>query len=166
MRGGAPVAGGEAGKASLGKAPFSYRRDASIPSFDDSGPVVFMDGTCALCSRTARIIARLDKRQEFRICPVQTPLGQAILGHYGLDAADPNSWLYLEDGRAHTSMEAVIRAGMRLGGWGRIVAALRVLPRPMRDWLYRRIARNRYRFFGHTDICALPDPALRRRLIG
>lgn len=150
----------------VARARFSYRDDPAVPGFDDGGPVVFMDGTCVLCSRTARIIAKLDKRQDFRICPVQSPLGQAILGHYGLDAADPDSWLYIEDGRAYTSMEAVIRAGMRLGGWGRSLAALRLLPRPLRDWLYRRIARNRYRLFGHTDICSLPDPALRRRLIG
>jgi predicted DCC family thiol-disulfide oxidoreductase YuxK len=163
--GGACV-GGETSMSPAARAQFSYRGDPSVPAFDDGGPVLFMDGTCALCSRTARIIAKLDKRQDFRICPVQSPLGQAILGHYGLDAADPDSWLYLEDGRAYTSMEAVIRAGLRLGGWGRSVAVLRLLPRPLRDWLYRRIARNRYRLFGHTDICALPDPALRRRLIG
>jgi predicted DCC family thiol-disulfide oxidoreductase YuxK len=158
--------GGEHGMNPAARAQFSYRGDPSVPGFDDRGPVVFMDGTCVLCSRTARIIAKLDKRQDFRICPVQTPLGQAVLRHYGLDAADPDSWLYLEDGRAYTSMDAVIRAGLRLGGWGRTVAALKALPRPARDWLYQRIARNRYRFFGHTDICALPDPALRRRLIG
>jgi predicted DCC family thiol-disulfide oxidoreductase YuxK len=166
MRGGAPHSDAGRIKDPAAQAQFSYRGDTSVPGFDDGGPVVFMDGTCVLCSRTARIIARLDKRQEFRICPVQTPLGHAILGHYGLDAADPDSWLYLEDGRAYTSMDAVIRAGMRLGGWGRLVAVLRLLPRPVRHWLYRRIARNRYRLFGHTDICALHDPALRRRLIG
>jgi predicted DCC family thiol-disulfide oxidoreductase YuxK len=42
---------------------------------------------------------------------------------------------------------------------------LRLLPRPAQDWLYRRLARNRYRLFGRTDICALPDPELRARLM-
>jgi predicted DCC family thiol-disulfide oxidoreductase YuxK len=41
---------------------------------------------------------------------------------------------------------------------------MRVLPRPAREWIYRRIARNRFRF-GTTDMCALPDPQLTRRLM-
>jgi predicted DCC family thiol-disulfide oxidoreductase YuxK len=41
---------------------------------------------------------------------------------------------------------------------------LRILPRGVREWLYRRIARNRYRF-GRYDMCATPDPGLRRRLM-
>jgi predicted DCC family thiol-disulfide oxidoreductase YuxK len=59
----------------------------------------------------------------------------------------------------------MILAGARLGGPGWVLQPLRLLPRPAQDWLYRRLARNRYRLFGRTDICALPDPELRARLI-
>ena len=146
--------------------PYSYRGDDRVPRFDDSGPVVFMDGNCVLCTRTARMIGKLDRAGEFRICPVQTALGKAVLTHYGLDTDDPDSWLYLAEGRAYTSMDAIIRAGTRLGGLGHAVRAFQILPRGARNWLYRRIARNRYAMFGRTDMCAMPDPALRRRLIG
>ena len=61
-------------------------------------------------------------------------------------------------------MEAIIRIGARLGGPGRLLGFMRVLPRPAREWLYRRIAHNRYRF-GRTDMCTLPDAALRARLL-
>jgi len=145
---------------------FSYRTDAAVPSFDDSGPVAFMDGECALCTRGARIIAKLDRRQEFKICTTQSALGQAVLRHYGLDPADPDSWLYLQDGKAYSSMDAIIHAGKRLGGWGNSVRAISIWPRPVRNWLYRRIARNRYAMLGRTDMCAVPDPDLRRRLLG
>jgi predicted DCC family thiol-disulfide oxidoreductase YuxK len=147
------------------RAPYSYRAETIVPPFDDSGPIVFMDGECALCSRTARLIARRDQREEFRICPVQSELGRAILQHYGLDAGNPESWVYLADGKAYASLEAVIEAGTRLGGWARLTQALLILPRPARDWLYRRIARNRYAAFGRKQMCAIPDPALRRRLL-
>jgi predicted DCC family thiol-disulfide oxidoreductase YuxK len=82
----------------------------------------------------------------------------------GLEPEDPETWLYLEDGRAWTGMEAIMRIGARVGGPGRLLGALRVIPRPAREWLYRRIARNRY-WFGRTDMCALPDPGLRARLL-
>lgn len=143
---------------------YSFREDSNIPPFDDSRALVVMDGECALCSRGARMIAARDNRDEFRITTAQSPLGQALLRHYGLNPEDPESWLYLTDGRAYHSLDAIIRVGRRLGGPMRLWAVFAPFPRGMQDWLYRRIARNRYRF-GRAEMCALPDPALRARLI-
>ncbi len=151
--------------AMLNREAYSYRADSAVPPFDDSRPVVFMDGGCALCTGMARLIARLDRKGEFRICPVQSKLGRAILTHYGLDADNPESWLYLAGGHAYASLEAVICAGRRLGGTGRWLTIFSVLPKPAQDWLYRRIVRNRYAIFGRRDMCATPDPDLARRLL-
>lgn len=145
--------------------PYSYRADPRVPAFDDSRPVTFMDGQCVLCSFGARLIARYDKAGQFRICRVQTPLGQSMLEHYGLKIDDPESWLLLVDGKAYTSLEAMIRAGRIVGGVGLLLQPLRLIPRPVQDWAYRRIARNRYAWFGQGDMCAIPDPALRARLM-
>ena len=149
----------------LPQRPYSYRDDPAVPAFDDSRPIAFVDGQCALCTTGARLIARFDRKQEFRICRVQAPLGRAVLRHYGLDPDDAESWLYLIEGRAYTSLDGVIRAGTRIGGAGRLLQVFRLLPRSAQDWLYRRIARNRYRLFGYTDLCAVPDAALRARLM-
>lgn len=147
------------------RAPYAYRDDPAVPAFDDAGPVALVDGDCALCTTGARLIARYDRVGEFRICPTRSPTGAAILRHFGLDPDDPDSWLYLADGEAWTSLDAIIRASRRLGGPGLLLQPLRIAPRPLRDWLYRRVARNRYRLFGRKDMCAVPDPALRARLI-
>lgn len=148
----------------IAREPWSWRADPAVPAFADSGPVAVMDGDCALCARGARIIARLDRQGAFRIAATRSRTGLALVRHFGLDPDDPETWLYLEEGRAHSGMEAIIRIGARLGGVGRLAGAMRVLPGPAREWLYRRIARNRHRF-GTADLCALPDPALRARLI-
>jgi predicted DCC family thiol-disulfide oxidoreductase YuxK len=144
---------------------YSYRQDNAVPAFEDAGPIVFMDGDCALCTRGARLIARLDHAGEFRISPIQAVLGQSILHHYGIAPDNPESWLYLVDGRAYTSLDAIVRAGARMGGWGRLVSPFGLLPRALQDWLYRRVARNRYALFGRTDMCAVADPRLRKRLM-
>lgn len=143
----------------------SYRTDPDVPPFDDSHPITVMDGECALCTFGARLIARFDKSGEFKICRAQTALGQSLLRHYGLSPSDPESWLYIVDGRAFTSLEAMIQAGRRVGGWGWLLQLLRFLPRVLQDYLYRKLARNRYRLFGRTNMCDIPDPALRARLI-
>lgn len=144
---------------------YTYRDDAAVPDLPDRDPIAFMDGNCVLCTFGARLIARHDHSGRIRICPIQSPAGRAVLRHYGLEPEDPDSWLFLIDGQAHTSFHAMIRAGAFMGGIGWLLQPLRLLPRPLSDWLYRRIARNRYSMLGETDMCAVPDPALRARLI-
>jgi predicted DCC family thiol-disulfide oxidoreductase YuxK len=144
---------------------YSFRGDPSVPDFDDGFPIAVMDADCALCSWGARMIHRLDRKETTRIAPVQSPLGHALMRHYGVDPSDPATWLFIDEGRAHVDFDAVIHAGRRFGGWGRMTSVLRLLPRPARDRLYRLIARNRYRLFGRGELCALPDPAFQRRLL-
>lgn len=145
--------------------PYSFRADPAVPAFDDSAPLAVMDGECAICSWGARMIHRLDRSETVRICPIQSPLGAALLRHYGLAPEDPASWLFIDRGVAHADFEAVLHAGRRFGGAARLVGVLRVFPKPLRDWLYQRLARNRYALFGRADLCALPDPGLRKRLL-
>lgn len=145
--------------------PYSFRTDPAVPQFDDSAPLAVMDGECAICSWGARMIHRLDRSGTVRISPVQSPLGAALLRHYGLDPADPASWLFIDQGVAHADFEAVLHVGRRFGGMARLVGILRILPRPWRDWLYRRLARNRYALFGRGDLCAVPDPGLLKRIL-
>ena len=149
----------------IARRAYSYRDDPAVPAFDDDGPIAFIDGECVLCGFSARMIARFDRRQEFRICPVQSETGGAVMRHYGLDPGDPETWLYLDGGRAYHSLDGIIRASARLGPIGWLLQPLRLAPRPLQDWLYRRVARNRYRLFGRTDVCAMPDPKLRARLM-
>ncbi|KUF10509.1 thiol-disulfide oxidoreductase DCC family protein [Pseudoponticoccus marisrubri] len=146
--------------------PFSWQQDPAVPEFDDARMLVIMDGDCALCSATARRIARLDRRDEVRIATIQSDLGRALATHLGLDPDDPDTWILLSDGRAFGGFDAVLRLFPRLSRRWQSLRLLSVVPAPLRDALYARIARNRYRLWGRADMCALPDPELRRRLIG
>jgi predicted DCC family thiol-disulfide oxidoreductase YuxK len=143
----------------------SYRDAPEIPAFSDEGPVCVMDANCALCARGAMWIAHNDHQGAFRIIPLQSDLGAALMRHYGLDPEDPNSWLFLEDGCAYSSLEALARVGRRLGGIWRSLSVVLILPRPVRNVLYRFVARNRYRWFGTANLCFVPDPEVQKRLI-
>lgn len=147
------------------RAAYSYRQDPDVPDFDDSGLLTVMDAQCSLCARGARWIARNDSAEQFKIIPLPSPLGTALMIHYGLDPDDPVSWLYLKDGKAYASMDAVIRVGHALGGMWKGFAVLRILPRRLQDSLYGLLARNRYRFGTSVTLCDLPDPDVRKRIL-
>lgn len=150
----------------LSKRPqFSYLKDSTVPAFEGGNVFAVMDAHCALCARGATWIARNDTRKEFTIIPVQSATGHALLHHYGLDPDDPTSWLYVEDGVAFCSMDGLMCAGFRLGGIYKLLSIMRVLPKFVQDFLYRFVARNRYKVFGSADMCALPDPEVQKRLL-
>lgn len=145
--------------------PYSYLNDGLVPAFSAGAVFAVMDAQCALCARGASWIARHDRAQEFTIVPLQSAVGGALMRHYGLDPLDPTSWLYVEHGQAFSSLDALIRVGHRLGGIWKGFGALQILPESVRDFLYRTVARNRYRIFGRTDLCAMPDTEVQKRLL-
>lgn len=128
--------------------------------------IAVMDGTCALCAFGARMVHRLDRSATIRIAPIQGQTGSHLMIENNLDPLDPESWLLIEgDGRVSRDLEALIRLGQITGGWGWLLTWLRVFPKAARDWLYARVARNRYRMFGRTEMCEIPDAGLRARLL-
>lgn len=137
---------------------FSYRNDPDVPLFSDDRPVIVFDGKCVLCSGFARFILRWDRARRFRLLAAQTPLGQALYRHYGLDPVDYETNILIEDGRVWLKSEASIRIFERLGLPWSLVAAGRLLPLSARDRAYTCVARNRLRWFGSRETCYLPRP--------
>ena len=111
-----------------------------------------------------REIAR-DAGKRFRFTSAQGPLGQALYSDLGLDTANFETNLLVVDGVVYGKLRGLIEILMRLGGIWRTAAVLRVLPARLGDWLYDRVATNRYRLFGVRETCWLPSPDLADRVI-
>src|SRR3546814_3200405 len=73
------------------------------------------------------------------------------------------SFLRLDASRARTDSDAIIAVLIRLGGAWRAAHLLRMVPRRLRDPLYRHLARSRYRWFGRREACYVPPAAERAR---
>lgn len=146
--------------------PFGWRSNPAVPAFSDAGSLILFDGVCVLCSGFARFVAERDRSGRFRFVAAQSGLGQALLRHYDLNPADPETNLLITDGRAYAKLEAVAGVLHHLGWTWRLAANLIVLPpATLRDWLYDRVARNRYALFGRSETCAAPGPGWRARIL-
>lgn len=124
---------------------------------------VLYDGVCVICSAAFRFVAARDPAARFRFTAVQDRLGGRLAAQLGIDVAMPESNAVVIDGIAYMKSDAAIQVLSRLPryGWAR---HLRHVPKGLRDWVYDRIARNRYRLFGKTETCMVPDAALRRHV--
>ena len=132
-----------------------------------AGPVVLFDGVCNLCSAWVRFVVDRDPAGRFRFASLQSPLGRRLLGVHGLAVpeGDPSSIVLLEGGRVYQQSSAVLRVWAQLASPLRWLSVLRLVPRPLRDLVYRFVARNRYRWFGKAEACLVPTPELRARFL-
>lgn len=146
-------------------APYAYRQDSAVPSFDDTKPIIIFDGKCVLCSRFVQFVLRNDRGGTFRFLAAQTPLGEAVYRHFDLRTGDYETYVLLENGRAHVKSDAALRIFALLGlPWSGISLG-RIAPRLVRDGFYDWVARNRLHWFGARASCYAPTTAERGRFL-
>jgi predicted DCC family thiol-disulfide oxidoreductase YuxK len=129
------------------------------------GDLVIFDGVCNLCEASVNFIIRHDKSGVFRFVPSQSELGGVLQRQYGINTADIETVILIRDGQAYTESDAAVRIAASFDGWWRLLSLVRWVPRPVRDGMYRWIARNRYAWFGQKDVCLMPTPELRSRFL-
>jgi len=116
-------------------------------------PVVFVDGVCVLCDRFSRFVLTEDQGRVFYLSTFQGKTAKEYLGEAHLNKI--NTISLKDEAGIHTQTDAVFRVLSGIGGIWRIVAMLRVIPRPIRDLAYTVISRHRYGWFGKKEVCGL-----------
>ncbi|ABF87232.1 conserved hypothetical protein [Myxococcus xanthus DK 1622] len=128
--------------------------------------VVLFDGVCNLCNGTVLFIIDRDPEARIRFTALQSQRAAALLAPHGVvPKEEPDSFVLLQDGKLYERSTAALRVARMLKGPWRFLYAFIVVPRPLRDLVYRIIARNRYRWFGREAQCRIPTPELRARFL-
>ena len=134
-------------------------------------PIILYDGVCGLCNSLVQFLLKHDKQGRLRFASLQSDFAAKVLQRHGIDPKDLDTMHVIENydqrgERVLQRSDAILRAGRELGGiWSVSSAAAKVIPRALRDVVYRFVARNRYRVFGKYDTCMLPEPNQRSRFL-
>lgn len=125
---------------------------------------VVYDGDCAVCTRLARVLQRLDTRGTFEVITSQAPGVQARFPWIPPDAYRESLQLVEEGDRTWQGAAAIERILDRLPR-GRWISWVFSLPfaRPLAERFYRWFARNRYRLGCGVHCRYLPHGADVRR---
>lgn len=128
-------------------------------------PIIVFDAECLLCSANAQFVLNHDRQGRFLLASMQGEAGSALYRRFGIDPADPDTLIVVEGDRVRRDSDAILAIWTGLGWPWRAGTMFRLVPRALRDLVYRWVARHRYRLFGRRDTCWLPDPAFRDRLL-
>ena len=131
----------------------------------DPPPLILFDGVCNLCSWSVQFLAPRDRAGRLRFAAMQSATGQAALKRYGIAPDDWESFVLIEDGQAYLKSEAFFRTTRYMSFPWPMLQAGRALPSRLSDWLYDRVARNRYAIFGRKSVCMVPRPELAARFL-
>ncbi|MGG1600540.1 MULTISPECIES: thiol-disulfide oxidoreductase DCC family protein [Paenibacillus] len=136
-----------------------------LTAMTDGHPLIFYDGVCGFCQRIVQFILPRDRNARFRFVAIQSDIGRKLLLHHGMDPDALSTFVLLDRGKVYTRSTAGLRVLRGLGGGWPLLYAFMAVPRPIRDAVYEWIARHRYRFFGRSDACLLPDSKARERFL-
>lgn len=138
----------------------------SIDQAAADSKIVLIDGVCHFCQGAVRFIVARDPEGTFQFASLQSELGTQLAGGVGFeDSGEPNTLVLIEGGHQYVRSTAALRIARRLRFPWPLLYALIIVPQPLRDAVYRYIARNRYRWFGKDDTCPIPPPSVRKRFL-
>lgn len=117
--------------------------------------ILYYDGLCVLCNKSIRFLIAKDRKNQFKI---------GLLEAFK-DEDKPDSVVLVHEGIKYNYSNAIIKSLILIGGIYKFAAILFIFPKSLRDFVYKMIARNRYKWFGKHNSCPSFPEEWKTRLI-
>lgn len=127
--------------------------------------VILFDGVCNLCNGYVQFIIKRDPKGQFQFAPLQSQIAEELIQRHQL----PNkidSVILIDNDKAYTFSDAPLKILYKLGGFWSLTYPFILVPKFIRDRVYKWIAKNRYQWFGQKNSCMIPTPELKQRFLG
>lgn len=125
--------------------------------------IIFFDGICSLCNRFVDFVYKRDKKNTFKFAALQSAAAKKVLKNedLGLDTL-----VYFEDNQTYKKSTAALKIMFQFGGlWTILAILLSIVPLIIRDYIYTKIAQNRYSIWGQLDTCRMPTEEEKNRFL-
>ena len=134
-----------------------------IKDLSEKHPIIFFDGVCRLCNGFVNYVIRHDPDGKLKFCALQDENAVEIRKEFGLtENLDTVIGLYRSQIYSHSDVVFMVARQFRAY---RFILPLQRLPISFRNYIYRLIAKNRYRWFGKQETCMVPSSDVFSRFI-
>lgn len=127
--------------------------------------IILFDGHCNLCSGLVQFVLKRDRINQFRFASLQGKFGQQILDKLNLSTTQLNTFILVEGDQFYTRSTAALMLARKLSGLWPMLYIFILVPKFMRDAIYKWIAKNRYTWFGKRDTCWMPQSRYTNRFL-
>lgn len=129
------------------------------------GAIVLFDGVCNFCNSSVNFVIQHDRKGYFNFAPLHSTVGWELLNKYKVETSKADSVVVIDDGRVSLRSDGALHVAGKLDKPWSWLGFLIIVPRPIRDFIYRLLAKYRYRLFGKKDVCMIPTPELKQRFL-
>lgn len=127
--------------------------------------IVFFDGECNLCSKSVQFILKHERNNKMKFCALQSEFAQTFLKNLGVSFQSQASIILVKNNEYFTASDALIHIGYNLKWYLRWMVVFKLIPAFIRNIVYFKIAKNRYKWFGRKERCYLPNGNTESRFI-
>jgi len=127
--------------------------------------IVIFDGVCNLCEASVVFIIKRDRQAKFKFVAAQSEFGMQLLARSGINQTDLETVVLMKDNVFYETSSAAIEIARDLDGAWKYLYLLKVIPQPLRDYVYQFISAHRYQWFGKHDLCLIRTPQLKERFL-
>lgn len=121
--------------------------------------IVIYDGECLMCSSAMRFILDKEIASDLLFTTLDSHyFDSQIRPHFFDNNPVPDSVMYIDKGHLSIESDAALGIANRLRAPYKYIVVLRIVPKGLRDLLYRWIAKNRKKWFGTQESCELLHP--------
>ncbi len=133
-----------------------------LKALSNKNPIIAFDGECNLCNGYIQWLIKRDKKRVFRYATLQSNEGSTLKEASGIKG---DAILLIHQEKIYAMSDAGLMTLKKLGGGWTVISWLRIFPKGLRDVVYKWIANNRYKWFGKSDACMIPDASIRSLFI-
>ncbi|WP_435623301.1 thiol-disulfide oxidoreductase DCC family protein [Flagellimonas sp.] len=117
--------------------------------------IIIFDGECNLCNGVVGWLLRNTDLDIFDFVPFQSTYGQEILSAHGFNTDTLETVVLLDDTGVHTLSDGFLKIIAKIPEWQPLSVLLSLVPRTLRDGVYKLAAKNRVRWFGKSQFCTV-----------
>lgn len=127
-------------------------------------PIVLFDGICNYCNAMVNFAIRNDKKAIIKFAPLQSEAGGLLKEQFRINPGI-DSVILIDNGKVYTHSDAAIRITKYLRWPSKALYAFNIVPKFIREPLYKWVAKNRYKWFGKKETCMIPGPGVKARFL-
>ncbi len=127
--------------------------------------ILLFDGYCNLCSSTVQFILKHEKDNDLYFRSLQSENGKDLLDLYEINPSDVDSIVLIENKKAYTKSSAALKVSKHLKGLYPVLQVFYIVPAFIRNMVYDYVAKNRYKWFGKSDTCMIPEKKVNHRFL-
>ena len=116
--------------------------------------VILFDGICNLCNGTVDFLIKRDRNKQFRFVALQSVTGKILIQKFNIPPAT-ESVIAIKQNLIYFESDAAIEIARLLPFPWKLAILIKIIPKKLRDYIYRIIAKNRYKWFGKTESCRI-----------